>query len=228
LIAPTIAAIALACSLSAVAQTPAQKFGVIDMQGALLNTKDGQKAAAELKAKFTPKEQDLQKRQTELQSKQDQLRKTENTISDEAKATLTRDIESMTRTLQRDSDDARQDLDQEQQKILNELGQKMMQVLQKYASDKQLTMIFDVSGQPNNVLYASNTIDITRDIIGLYDAAGPATTPSTAAPPAARPPSTGAAPAARPPSTSPAPATAAPRRPAAPTTAPPATPAPKP
>ena len=38
-------------------------------------------------------------------------------------------------------------------------------------TDKQLTMVFDVSGQPNNVLFASSTIDITRDIIALYDAA---------------------------------------------------------
>src|ERR1700721_1381445 len=68
--------VALACSLSALAQT--QKLAVIDMQSALLGTKDGQKAAAELKAKFAPKEQELQKRQQELQSKQDQFRKTEN------------------------------------------------------------------------------------------------------------------------------------------------------
>jgi hypothetical protein len=43
-------------------------------------------------------------------------------------------------------------------------------------------MILDVSGQPNNILYASSTTDITRDIIALYDAAS-AVTPS--APPAA-------------------------------------------
>src|SRR5580698_9027450 len=131
------------------AQT-APKFGVIDMQKALLSTKDGQKAVEELRAKFAPKEQEFQKRQAELQSKQDQYRKTENTISDEAKATLARDIDAMTKTLQRDTDDARQDVEQEQQRVLNELGQKMMQVLQKYAIDKQITVVMDVSGQPNN------------------------------------------------------------------------------
>ena len=147
------------------------------MQGALLGTKDGQKAAAELKAKFTPKEEELRKKQQELQAKQDQYRKTENTISDEAKASLQRDIDTLTKGLQRDSDDARQDLDQEQQRILQELGQKMMQVIQKYAIDKGLTMIFDVSGQPNNLIYASNAADITRDIIALYDAAAPSAPP---------------------------------------------------
>ena len=76
--------LALACGVAS-AQT-ALKFGVIDMQQALLSTKDGQKAVAELKAKFAPKEQEFQKRQADLQAKQEQYRKTENTISDEAKA----------------------------------------------------------------------------------------------------------------------------------------------
>jgi outer membrane protein len=218
----TVAAlVALACGVAS-AQAP-QKFGVIDMQSALLSTKDGQKAVNELKAKFSPKEQEFQKRQADLQAKQEQYRKTENTISDEAKANLARDIDTMTKNLQRDTDDARQDVDQEQQRVLNELGQKMMQVLQKYANEKGLTMVFDVSGQPNNVLYASNTIDITRDIIGLYDSAPPVAKPSTGAS-AAPAPST---PSAKPPAASSAtPAPAAPRR-TTPAPAPtPATPAP--
>jgi outer membrane protein len=203
IIAPLLA---LGCSLSAFAQ--AQKIAVIDMQSALLGTKDGQKAAGELKAKFTPKEQDFQKRQSDLQAKQEQLRKTENTISDEAKGTLTRDIEALGRNLQRDTEDAQQDLQAEQQRLLGDLSQRMNQVLGKYANEKQLTLVMDVSGQPNNVLFASSAIDITRDIIALYDQAAPST--PTLAPPAAAP---------KPPATSLAPRPAAPKPPA--TTAPP-------
>lgn len=168
------AAILASFSAAAPAQTTV-KIGVIDMQTALLSTKDGQKAVAELKAKFAPKEQEFQKRSQELQSKQEQYRKTENTISDEAKATLARDIDSMTKNLQRDTDDARQDLDQEQQKVLGELGQKMMQVLSKYGNENKFTLIMDVGGQPSNIMFASSTVDITRDIIALYDAAPPVT-----------------------------------------------------
>jgi outer membrane protein len=196
------ALLGMACGIAA-AQTTL-KIGVIDMQKALLSTKDGEKAVAELKAKFAPKQQEFEKRQAELQAKQEQYRKTENTISEEAKATLARDIDAMTKNLTRDTDDARQDVDQEQQRVLNELGQKMMQVLQKYASEKQLTMVFDVSGQPNNILFASNTIDITRDIITMYDAAAPAT--SVTSKPAA---SSTPAPAPKPPA-APKPATPTP------------------
>jgi outer membrane protein len=189
------------------AQAPL-KIGVIDMQAALLSTKDGQKAVAEMKAKFAPKQQEFEKRQQELGAKQEQYRKTENTISEEAKATLARDIDTMTKNLQRDTDDARQDVEQEQQRVLNELGQKMMQVLQKYANEKQLTMVMDVSGQPSNILYASSTIEITRDIIAMYDAAPPVTTvaPKTPAASSTPPPKAPAPRPAAPATSAPAPA----------------------
>jgi outer membrane protein len=199
--------LALACCLSAWAQAQ-QKFAIINMQQVILETKDGKQAVIELKAKFAPKEAEFQKRAEDLQRKQDELRKTENTISEEKKAALTRDIDSLTKGLTRDTDDAREDVNQEQQKVLNVLGGKIMQVLNKYASDKQYTMVFDVSGQPNNILFASSAIDITREIITMYDAS------EQSAPAAAKPPAT-------PPATT---STPAPKRaaPAAPAAAPPA------
>jgi outer membrane protein len=195
------AALVLMCGVAS-AQTAPQKFGVIDMQKALLSTKDGQKAVEDLKAKFGPKEQEFQKRQNDLQGKQDEYRRKENTLSEDAKAALARDIDTMTKNLQRDTDDARQDVDAEQQRVLNDLGQKMMQVLTKYSADKGLTMVFDVSGQPNNVLFASSTIDITNDIIKIYDSAPPTSSVSSNAAPAPRPPAPTSTATPRPPATS--------------------------
>ena len=156
LVAPVLlGAFSLALGLTAQAQT--QKIGVINMQDALVATKDGQKAVADLRAKYSPKDQELQKRQQELTAKQEQYRKTSNTISETAKAALERDIDAMQRTMQRDVDDIKADMDGDQQRMVNELGQRMMQVISKYAQDNQFTAVFDVSGQPNNILYASNT-----------------------------------------------------------------------
>jgi len=198
---PAAAAIALAAGLCAQAQT--QKIAVLNMQDAMVSTKDGQKAVADLRAKYSPKDQEMQKRQQELTAKQDQYRKGQNTMSAEAKAALEREIDSMQRSLQRDMDDVKQDMDGDQQRMVNDLGSKMMQVINKYASDNQFAMVFDVSGQPNNILFASTAVDITREIIALYDKSAPVTPPS--APPA----NTTSKPAVTP---GPAPATVAPKR----------------
>jgi outer membrane protein len=184
------------------------KVAVINMQEALVSTKDGQKAIADLRGKYGPRDQDFQKRSADLQAKQDQYRKTQATLSDDQKGKMERDIDSMTRTLQRDTDDAKQDMDADQQRILQELGGKMMQVVTRYATDNQYTMVFDDSGQPNNILFASNAIDITREVIALYDKAAPVT-------PSAPPATSTTKPAATPSSVKP-PATTAPKPPAGP------------
>jgi outer membrane protein len=171
--------------------TTNQKIGVIDMQSALTATKDGQKAAADLRAKYAPKQQEFQQRQAQLQQKQDQFRRTENTMSEDAKAKLAADTDALQRNLQRDQQDAEQDMNQDQQRIVQGLSGKMMKIVSKYAQDHQFQLVFDVAGQPQNIFFASNTIDITRDIIALYDQESPGAGTSTSSAPASshpRPP----------------------------------------
>jgi outer membrane protein len=66
------------------------------------------------------------------------------------------------------------------------LAQRLYAVVEKYAKDNGYTMIIDVSAQNTPVLYASSGVDITQDIIALYDKTstngGPASTPGAAIP----------------------------------------------
>jgi outer membrane protein len=57
-------------------------------------------------------------------------------------------------------------------------------VLEKYATANGYALVLDVSNQQTPVLWASQTIDITTDIVKLYDQANP----GTAAPAAAKAP----------------------------------------
>jgi len=168
------------------APTPQTKVGIIAFQNAIIGTKDGQKAAAELTAKFAPKKAELEKKQGTITQLQDQLRKGSNTMSDEAKQKLMREIDQNTKSLNRETEDAQAELDQEQGKIQQELGQRMVAVIDKYAKDNGYALIIDVSSQQTPVLYATNSIDITQDIIALYDKNAPAA--STSAAPGSKPP----------------------------------------
>jgi len=203
-----------AATMFAQAPGPAGKVGVINVQGALISTKDGQKAAAELEAKAAPKRKELEAKQNEINSLKDQLQKGSNTLSEAAKQNLYRDIDQKTKNLKRDAEDAEAEFNQDQQKVLQQLGQRVMAVIDKYSRDNGFTLILDVSSPQTPVLYASNTIDITKDIIEMYDknspgpvAAGgstPAAAPTKAAAPtpAAPKPTAPAKPAAPPPGAS--------------------------
>jgi outer membrane protein len=185
--------LALGLALSVAAQSTG-KVGVINIQSAIVSTKDGQKAASDIQTRFGPKKTELDKRQADISQLQDQLNRGQNTLGEEARQNLIRQIDQKTKSLNRDTEDARAELDQDEQKIMGELGGRITAVIDKYAKDNGYTLILDVSNPQTPVLYASNTIDITKDIIDLYDkntsAAGsavPVATP-TSGPPASQAP----------------------------------------
>jgi outer membrane protein len=176
-----------AAAMSLPAQAP-NKIAIINLQSAIVSTKDGQKAAKELEAKFLPKRQEIEKRQSEIQALQQQLRASSNTASEEQKNRLMRDIDQKQKALQRDGEDASAELDQEQQKLFSEIGGKVMAVVDKYASDNGYAIVLDVSAQTSPVVYASAAVEITRQVIELYDKTAPAAGDPAAAKPAVPPP----------------------------------------
>ena len=99
----------LGLALSASAQAPS-KVGVINVQGAIVGTKDGQKASQELDTKFQPKNKQFEGRRSELASLQDQFNKGGSVMSEEKRGQLSRDIDEKKRRLDRDVQDAQEEL----------------------------------------------------------------------------------------------------------------------
>jgi outer membrane protein len=185
----TVVLLGLGMALAAAAQSNG-KIGVINIQAAIATTKDGRKAGTDLQQRFGPAKAALDKRQADLQQLQAQLAKA---TDDAARQSLSREIEQKTKSVNRDMEDARADLDQQEQKIMNELGSRVEVVIEHYAKDHGYILILDISGQQTPVLYAAESINITKDVIDLYDknsttAAGGSQSPVVPAPkPAAAP-----------------------------------------
>jgi outer membrane protein len=184
-------ALVLAAATLAQAQPAPTKVGIIQIQQAILSTKDGQKALADLQGRFGPKKAELEKKQNAIAQMQQQLRSGSATLSEDAKNKLVRDIDQNTKSLNRETEDAQAEVEQAENKIMQDLGQRIMAVINKYARDNGYALILDVSNPQTPVVFAADTIEITKEIVDLYDknapaAAAPAAKP--AAPPAARPP----------------------------------------
>jgi outer membrane protein len=174
-----------AASVVAPAQD-AQKVGIIHIQNAMLGTKDGQAAAAELQAKFEPTSKRLQAMRDEIGALQAELSKGSNTMGEERRRELSRDIDQKTRALNRATEDAQAEFQGEQEKVLQELGQRLMAVIGKYSRDNGYSLILDVSNPQTPVLFAANGVDVTQDIVQIYDEesakAAAATVPAATAP----------------------------------------------
>jgi len=155
------------------------KVGVINMQAAITGTAEGKQAAAQLQSQFAPRQVELQDMQKQIEDDQNRLRTGQTTLSDEEQQRLTREYNSLTRKLQRKSQEDQDDLNDAQQDIINRIGRKMVDILDKYAKDGSYAVVLDSSSQQTPILYEANQIDITQEIIRLYDQAYPVKAAST-------------------------------------------------
>jgi len=189
---PVLAALALAALLqsNAAAQASAQKIGVINIQAAIAGTAEGKQASAELQSQFAPRQAEIQNLQKQIEDLQTRMRTGANTLSDEEKARHAREYDQLTRMLQRKNQDFQDDGNEAQQEVVNRIGRKLMDVLEKYAKDNGYTIILDTSSQQTPVIFAANQIEVTQDIVRLYDQAYPvkATAASGSTKPAASTP----------------------------------------
>jgi outer membrane protein len=173
-----------------------QKIGAINIQAAMTGTKEGQKAAGELQEKLLPRKKAIDAKAAAIRELQDKLQRGGAAMSDTAKADLTRQIDERTKNYNRDMEDAQAELSDENRQLIQSMTEKMTKVLDEYAAANGFSVIFDVSNPNTPVLYTSNMIDITREIIAMYDKAHPLTSApaKSAAPAPPKPPATTAAP----------------------------------
>jgi outer membrane protein len=129
----------------------------------------------------------LEKKQSDLAALQSRMRSGSSTMSQPAKDKLIADIDSQTKAWNRDSQEFNDEVQQEQGRIMNEVGQKMLDVIEKYSTAHGILLVADVSNQQTPVLWTDSSLDITTDIIKQYDQTYPVAVP-TATTPAPTPP----------------------------------------
>ena len=150
-----------------------------------MKTTDGQKAALDLEDKFASRKTALQKRQIDLQAKQDQLNRAGSTMSDAAKAQMAKELENDGKVFKRDAEDFQTDAEEAQGKLMQEVWVKMQPVMAQFALQNGFAAILDVGNDQSPVLWASNTVNITDQIVALYNQAhppAPGTAPKTTPP----------------------------------------------
>lgn len=163
-------------------------FGIINIQAAMARTQEGKKAFEELQARFAPRQAELEKLQNEIRDLENQLRTQERTLSDEARFQLQRQIEAKRKAFTRAQQDFQDEAQMAQDDHVNAIAEKMQRVIDQYAREKNLSVIFNVF-QGGPIIFATPTVDITDDVVKLYDQTYPAAaSPTPPQPPASRPP----------------------------------------
>lgn len=177
----------------------AGKIGVISVRQAIASTAEGKQAGAELQSQFASRQTELENLNKTINELRQRLEAGAGKLNQDEQARLTRQGETLARQLERKQNEYQEDVNAAQADVFDRIGRKLVDVLDRYARENGYVAILDSSAQNTPILFASTNIDVTQDIVHLYDtaypvkggapagaAAKPAAKPATP-PPAAKP-----------------------------------------
>jgi outer membrane protein len=175
------------------------KVGVIAIRQAIGGTAEGKLAQAELQSQLAPRQNEIEVLNKQINDLQQRLSAGANKLSSEEDARLRQQGQRLAQRLERMNTEYQEDANAALGDITERIGRKMVDVLDRYSRENGFVVVLDTSGQNSPILFASTQIDVTQDIIRLYDQAYPvkagATTPAK---PAAPKPAASQPPAAKP------------------------------
>jgi len=136
-------------------------------------------------AQFQPVRTEVQGMQTRYQALVDDINKTSPVADPKTIATKTDQAETLKRDMERRTQDAQISIKKRMDEVLGPLQEDVYNSLQAFAQQRGISIIIDASRVP--LIYAADSVDITKDFITEYNRTKPATASATPAGGAARP-----------------------------------------
>ena len=199
-LAPTFAAAqgpaAAAPAAAPAAPAAVSKIALINFQQVVLASNEGQSVTLATQKKYEPQKSEIEKMAADVDAKKKALAALPATTPDETRATKLREIDTEEKKLNRDAQEASDQYNAEWQEALGKVAQKIAGVVNTYADSNGYTLVLDVSGQQNNVFWASDKAhqDISQAVVDAYNKSSGIAAPAPQAPrpaaarPAAKPP----------------------------------------
>lgn len=158
------------------------KVGIVYIQDAIYATNDGKKESEALQQRFGARNNALKARNDEIEKLKSQLQSQGDKLSEEERVKRVKEVSDKQKSLQRTYEDFQAEVQQAEQEITGRLGQKMLGVMDSYAKKNGYGIILDVSNPQTPVLWASEGINISKDLVDAYNAANPVSGAPTAKP----------------------------------------------
>jgi outer membrane protein len=174
-----------------VVQAQLSKIVIVNFERAVVESAEGKKASEKFNATFKAKQEDLEKRQKDIDDSTKKLQNGARTLTDAAKAEIQKDIDRKNTELQRLNEDAQKELQSLRDELLRPIAEKATALMNALAAEQGYTLVVDISNPQTNVVFWNPQDDVTSELIKRIDAAPPAVSeapkPSAPAAGAARP-----------------------------------------
>jgi outer membrane protein len=157
------------------------KIGYVNYSLLLQDSPDAKVIADQLRNEFLPRQRELQTLQQSLKTREDKLTKDGATMTDDQRAREDKDIRDGERELQRKQTEAQDDFNARRNEELSTLQKSLIEKVRGYAKLQSYDLVV-----ADGVIYATNAVDITPQVLASLQAAGSAS-PKAAPAPAPKP-----------------------------------------
>lgn len=165
------AAVAASGWMVAAPQAGSASIAIVNGDQVLESSNVGQQARTQLESAATQWQTRIQTAQQELQALTQRRQEQALTLNETALARLNQDIEEKQVEIQRLNDDANRELQRLQQQITVQVNQQLGPLVEQFAAQQQLDLIFDSSNMAG-LLYFSNARDMTDQFLTMVNAQG--------------------------------------------------------
>lgn len=164
----TIAALLVCLALAAPVMAADLKVGYVNLQRALGESNKGKKAREEFKAQVDKLQGSLKKKKDELEKMKEQLEKKATVMKEDERLDLEDDYRKKMRDFERAYKDSQADLQKKDGDLTSTIIGELQEVIAAYGKENGYSLILEASS--SSVLYGDEKLDLTEDILKLYNA----------------------------------------------------------
>lgn len=158
-----LALLPLIWTLSAQAQTPPVRIGVVDLDRLITNSDAGKKLIAPLDQKLKEKRDEAQKMEKALNDLRTKAEKESMTANEKQRRAWQREFEEKLQEMRQFDQEAGRELDRARAETVGEFMRQAMPVLQSLAKEQGYNLILRKEGA--TVLYADDQADLTPRLV---------------------------------------------------------------
>lgn len=145
------------------------KIVYVDLQKALEMTEEGQKMQKKFKSEVDAEQKNIDKRKIEFEKLKESIDKQRNTLNESALNEKEEELLVTERELKRSFQDSQEKLRRKNASLVSDLVQKMRSVVEEMGKKEGYSLILERSSQ--GLIYAEESLDITKDLVKKFDEA---------------------------------------------------------
>ena len=144
------------------------KFCYVAIQKAVIESAAGKDAMAKFQKEVKEIEDTILKEKAGIEKLGEVLQKQSMMLTDSVRREKEKDYIRKQRDYERQVKDSKSEVQLKEAELTNDILEDLLPIIQKYGKDNDYTIVFEKNER--NILYASDSIDLTDKVIAIFDA----------------------------------------------------------